>query len=116
VQGIVRVPTGTLSLSCCELSDPFQLLWRVTDIPGGLRVHDSSGHALSYFYYWDAPNAANQIGVLALQEATFPQMPEFLRTGQSIDRPVRIYLVGAVEEKPHGARGNRRCGWTRTSS
>jgi hypothetical protein len=47
----------------------FQRPWRVTDIPGGFRVDDANGLALGYFYSWDGPNAANQIGVHTRDEA-----------------------------------------------
>jgi hypothetical protein len=64
----------------------FQRPWRVTDIPGGFRVDDASSRPLGYFYYWNAPHAAHQIGVLTRDEAslmaeTFSQMPEFLEKG-----------------------------------
>jgi hypothetical protein len=67
----------------------FQRPWRVTDIPGGFRVDDANGLALGYFYWWNSPSAAHQIGVLKRNEAmlmaeTFSQMPEFLAKG---DRP-----------------------------
>jgi hypothetical protein len=59
---------------------------RVTDIPGGFRVDDANRQPLGYFYWWAAPNAAHQIGVLTRDEAllmaeTFSQMPEFLAKG-----------------------------------
>jgi hypothetical protein len=50
--------------------------------------------ALGYFYWWNSPNSAHQIGVLKRDEAmlmaeTFSQMPEFLAkvAGQPGDGP-----------------------------
>jgi hypothetical protein len=61
----------------------FQRPWRVA---GGFRVDDANGLALGYFYWWNSPSAAHQIGVLKRDEAmlmadTFSQMPEFLEKG-----------------------------------
>jgi hypothetical protein len=64
----------------------FKRPWRVNDIPGGFRVDDANRQPLGYFYWWAAPSAAHQIGVLTRDEAllmaeTFSQMPEFLEKG-----------------------------------
>jgi hypothetical protein len=67
----------------------FQRPWRVTNIPGGFRVDDANGLALGYFYWWNSPNSAHQVGVLNRDEAmlSFFSDAEFLAKGDRSGQP-----------------------------